>query len=86
MSSLTDTIVMAHDRWDGPGAWWPIFPALWLLVIAGVITTIVLVGRHNRRMAGTRSGEAKLAELFAAGEISEDEYRHRLTVLKEQQR
>ncbi|MGH3508370.1 MAG: SHOCT domain-containing protein [Nocardioidaceae bacterium] len=36
-------------------------------------------------MAGTRSGEAKLAELFAAGEISEDEYRHRLTVLKEQQ-
>ena len=55
MSSLNDTIVMAHDRWDGPGAWWPIFPHSGF-VIAGVITTIVLVGRRNRRMAGTRSG------------------------------
>ena len=34
---------------------------------------------------GHAFGEARLAELFAAGEISEDEYRHRLTVLKEQQ-
>ena len=21
----------SHDHWDGPGAWWPIFPILWLL-------------------------------------------------------
>jgi putative membrane protein len=85
MSLLTDTVVMAHDRWDGPSAWWPVFPALWLLAIAGVITAVILVSRRNRRTAGARAGEARLAELFAAGEISEDEYRHRLAVLKEQQ-
>ena len=51
-------------------------------VIAGVITTIVLVGRRNR---GWRVFGRPVRRLFAAGEISEDEHRHRLTVLKEQQ-
>jgi len=80
------TLVADHDGWDGPGAWWPIFPILWLLVIAGVVTTIVLVGRRNRRTAGVRAGEARLAELFAAGEVSEQEYRQRLAVIKELER
>ena len=85
MTLMNDAIITAHDRWDGPGAWWPIFPALWLLVIAGIVTAFIVFGRRNRRMAGQRAGEARLAELFAAGEITEDEYRHRLAVLKEQQ-
>jgi putative membrane protein len=84
MSYVTESIVAANEHWDGPGAWWPIFPILWLLVIAAVITTIVMVGRRNRRLVGPRAGEARLAERFASGEITEDEYRQRLSVLKEQ--
>ena len=85
MTLMNDAIITANDGWDGPGAWWPIFPALWLIVIAGIVTTVVLVGRRNRRMVGRRAGEARLAELFASGEITDDEYRHRLTVLREDQ-
>jgi putative membrane protein len=90
MSILTDTYattatVLAHDRWDGPGAWWPIFPILWLLVIGTAIFFLVRFGRRNARLAGTRAGEARLAELYASGEITEEEYRHRLAVLKEHQ-
>ena len=77
---------VSDDRWDGPGAWWPVFPALWLLVIAAVITTIVVTGRRRARQAGSRAGEARLAERFAAGEIGEQEYRERRAVLKEQVR
>ncbi len=32
--------------------------------------------------AGTRAGEAKLAERYAAGEIDEQEYERRLATLK----
>jgi putative membrane protein len=83
--SFNDAILTAHDGWDGPGAWWPIFPILWLLLIGTVVFLVVRFGRRNWRMAGTRAGEARLAELFAAGEITEEEYRHRLGILKEQQ-
>ena len=73
-------------RWDGPGPWWPVFPILWLIVIAGIVTTIVLVGRRNRGLAGRRAGEARLAERFASGEMTEQEYRERLAVLRGQAR
>ena len=86
----TATIVSAHpaqlvlaDHWNGPGAWWPIFPILWLLVVAAIVTTCVIFGRRHRAYAGPRAGEAKLAERFAAGEITEQEYRERRAVLKE---
>lgn len=72
------------EHWDGPGAWWPVFPIAWFLVIAGIVTTVVLVSSRNRAQAGPRAGEAKLAERFAAGEIDEQEYHERLTVLKGQ--
>ena len=77
---------LSADRWDGPGAWWPVFPILWLVLVAGIVTTVVLDGRRNRALAGPRAGEARLAERFAAGEISEQEYRERRAVLKEQSR
>lgn len=77
---------LSADRWGGSGAWWPVFPILWLVLVAGIVTTVVLVGRRNRALAGPRAGEARLAERFAAGEISEQEYRERRAVLKEQSR
>jgi putative membrane protein len=78
--------VLADRHWDGPGAWWPIFPILWILVIAGVVTTLVITGRRRHESAGPRAGEARLAERFASGEITEQEYRERLGVLKDQRR
>jgi putative membrane protein len=80
----SDSFLALHDRnWDGPGAWWPIFPILWLLVIAVIVVLCVRFGRRHRAYAGTRAGEARLAERFAAGEINEQEYRERRAVLKE---
>jgi len=76
-------LTAASDRWDGPGPWWPVFPLAWLVVVAAVITTFVLVGRRNRAQAGGLAGETRLAERFASGDITEDEYRHRLSILKE---
>jgi putative membrane protein len=78
--------LLAADRWDGPGAWWPVFPILWILVIGGIVTTVVLLGRRNRTLAGPRAGEAKLAERFASGDIDEQEYRERRAVLRDQGR
>jgi len=72
----------APGHWNGPGPWWPVFPIVWLIVIAGIVTTIVLVGRRNRMLAGRRAGEARLAERFASGEMTEQEYRERLAVLR----
>lgn len=76
-------LLNASDHWDGPGAWWPIFPILWFLLIASVVGAFLLNGRRNRRWGAVRSGEARLAERFASGEIADEEYRYRLGVLKE---
>jgi putative membrane protein len=78
--------VLLSDHWDGPGAWWPVFPIFWALVLAGIVTTVVVLSRRNHRLAGPRAGEVRLAERFAAGELTEAEYRERLAVLKEQGR
>ena len=83
----TFATTLAHnDHWDGPGPWWPVFPLLWFLVIATVITLFVRSGRQRSRFGGMRAGEARLAERFADGEITEQEYRDRLAVLKAQAR
>ena len=91
----TVATVVADDHWGpwrengpwqdggGPPAFWPIFPILWFLVIAGIITAIVLFGRKRAAEGPRRTGEARLAERYAAGEIEEDEYRARREVLRE---
>ena len=86
VSSTVSSALLASDGWHGPGAWWPVIPLLWLLVVVGIVTTFILVGRRRSRLAGARAGESRLAERFAAGEIDEHEYRERLAVLKGQER
>ncbi|RHW26478.1 SHOCT domain-containing protein [Nocardioides immobilis] len=86
--SVTDsitTLVVTADRWDGDGppAFWPIFPILWFLVIAGIIAAVVVLRRRSCEGMPRRAGEARLAEMYAAGEISEEDYRARRTVLRE---
>ena len=65
--------------WAGPwpGPWFLLFPLFWLAVI---VTLAVVVRRRGRWQ--TPSGESVLGERFARGEISEDEYRQRLAVLR----
>ena len=66
------------------GGWWPIFPFLWFFLIVG---TIYFFSRRARKHGGCgyhrSSGESVLAERYAKGEISEQEYRDRQSVLRE---
>ncbi|GCB52242.1 SHOCT domain-containing protein [Streptomyces sp. NL15-2K] len=83
---------LAH--WDGgPGPWILFFPLIWAAVVIGVVTLLRrTVGRGRRgpwrAMADPRpSGDSPIAVLgrrFASGEIDEDEYWRRLSVLDEQ--
>ncbi|MFD7320482.1 SHOCT domain-containing protein [Streptomyces sp. NPDC059875] len=74
----------------GPGPWVLFFPLVWAAVILTVITVLRRTGRLGRRGPGRRpaydeqSPIALLGHRFAAGEIDEDEYWRRLTVLEEQ--
>lgn len=81
---MLNALVMSADRWDGDGpAFWPIFPILWFLFFVTFAYLVVRWGRRNRAECGARSGQARLAERFAAGEIDEQEYRSRKAVLEE---
>ncbi|MET7642903.1 SHOCT domain-containing protein [Streptomyces sp. NPDC005426] len=78
----------------GPGPWVLLFPLVWAAV---VITVVILLRRtvwRGRRgpwqVRAGRNGPAEtspitlLGRRFAAGEIDEDEYWRRLSVLDEQ--
>ena len=75
------TEALAHSSNWGPGPWWPIFPLFWLL-FWGVVIFAVFRFRRGGRWARGYSAEDVLAERYARGEISVDEYRERLGVLK----
>ncbi|MEU7028526.1 SHOCT domain-containing protein [Streptomyces sp. NPDC046275] len=84
----------------GPGPWILFFPLVWAAVIVTAITLVRRFGGRGRRGPGPggfggfagpgasrvdeRSPIALLGHRFAAGEIDEDEYWRRLTVLEEQ--
>jgi putative membrane protein len=90
--------MMWYDGW-GWGGWFAmaIFMVLfWALVIAGVVVLVRYVtgSRHGQQSGGPpvssgeprwggRPAEELLAERFARGEIDEDEYKRRLTLLRE---
>ena len=81
---LAASNLLAHygDGRDGP--FWPIFPLFWVLFFVGLF---IFLGRRARYWkCGPGSGEGVLAERYARGEISEDEYRSRLGVLRASKR
>src|SRR5215216_4333475 len=62
-------------------AWWPGFGLLWIVLFWGVV--VLFFRRRRGWWGGPRaSGEAVLGERYARVEITEDEYRQRLRVLK----
>ncbi|MFI0779949.1 SHOCT domain-containing protein [Streptomyces sp. NPDC021212] len=84
---------LAHGLADGPGPgpWILFFPLMWALVVGGGIFLLRrVVGRgrapwqQGRPALGEQSPIVVLGRRFAAGEIDEDEYWRRLSVLDEQ--
>jgi putative membrane protein len=83
---------LAH--WDGrPGPWILFFPLIWAAVVLGVVTVLRRTVRRGSRgpwravADAAPSGDSPIAMLgrrFASGEIDEDEYWRRLSVLDEQ--
>jgi putative membrane protein len=57
--------------------WFPIFPLLWTGLIVGAVYLIMRGRRHGR---GDRAREI-LAERYASGELTVEEYRRRLAEL-----
>ncbi|MEU9632389.1 MULTISPECIES: SHOCT domain-containing protein [Streptomyces] len=82
---------LAHFGDGGPGPWILLFPVIWALVIGGGITLLrrtVWRGRRGgpwgRPTVESDSPLAVLGRRFASGEIDEDEYWRRLSVLNEE--
>lgn len=61
------------------GEWWPLFPLLWFALFLGIF---FLIRRRGGCAPGRRTGEAVLAERYAKGEISEEEFDERRQVLR----
>ena len=77
------TPLVAESDWDHNGLWWLPFGLLWLALLG---TAIWLVARTVRRRepSGVERGIDILAERYARGELSGEEYRERLDELGRQ--
>ncbi|QFS91950.1 hypothetical protein FIV07_14405 [Mycobacterium sp. THAF192] len=91
----TDDCMWGGWGWGGWG-WggWILMGVVMVLLSAALITAVVLAVRHlagsdaqrNRTDSGTWSRpEDALAQRFARGDIDEDEYLRRMTLLREHQ-
>jgi putative membrane protein len=72
---LADVAARSGEHW-GPG---PLFLLLWLAVIGAVVWLLV---RRRREPSGTERARDILAERYARGDLSGDEYRERLEQLR----
>lgn len=80
---ITATELLVHGGWEhGHGYWWPIFPLFWVL-FWGLLIFGLFRFRRGGRGHHRHSAEDILAETYARGDISVDEYRERLSVLRE---
>ena len=77
---VRDVIAAWSGSGWGHGLWFLVFPLFWITVIAAVA---FLFGRRRRRQGSGGSGGAVLEERYARGEITEEEYRRRIAVLRE---
>ncbi|MGH9000258.1 MAG: SHOCT domain-containing protein [Acidimicrobiia bacterium] len=79
MTTTLASILAWHDHHDGwgPGPWWPL---LWILFWGAVVGGFLW---WRRRHPSRRDAAAVLAERYAQGAISDEEYRQRRAVLSE---
>jgi putative membrane protein len=83
---MLTSIIATHggDGWgDGPGPWFLVFPLFWLTVL---VLAAVWFRRRGQFWRQPSAGRSVLDERYARGEISAEEYRERLEVLKEDRR
>lgn len=70
-------LLMMHPGWGG-GPWFLVFPLLWIGIAVALF--VAWRGRPTRRAA--ENAQEILAERFARGEISADEFRQRRDELR----
>ncbi|MEV4129865.1 SHOCT domain-containing protein [Nocardia sp. NPDC049707] len=82
MNILTQpgTMTFPADHYDGGWHPWPLF---WIFPLLFWATIIVVFVFARRRFWAQQSGIGALRTAFARGEITEDQYRSRLAVLRE---
>ena len=81
MNLSTAITILADHGWGHHGfPWGLLFGLFWLAVIAGVVWLVIRNGRPRAR-SGLEAARDILAERFARGEITVDEYRRRLEQL-----
>jgi putative membrane protein len=74
--------LVAGSNWDHGGAWWFPFAVLWVAVLGAVIWFVARnIGR--RELSGSERAREILAERYASGELTGEEYRERLDQLRE---
>jgi len=78
-----ETTVLAGFGWGG-GPWFLFFPLLWIALFVGAF--YLFRRRHEHDHWQTHSAEEVLAERYAKGEITADEYRQRHGVLRGRER
>jgi putative membrane protein len=75
-----------HDGWgrDGGGWWWlfgPLMLAFWIGLTAAAVWFVTRTFRPRTQTAAERAADV-LADRYARGEISTEEYRERLDQLQ----
>ena len=80
-----DLLSMVSAHADGH---WPWFPLVWIGVVILFWTGVFLIARRFWWRGGGPGGSARavLAERYARGELTEDEYRRAVEVLREPRR
>ena len=85
--------MMMYDGWGWSWGGWLLMTLVMIVFWAAVITAVVLAVRYladsrhpggGPPLPGPARAEDLLAERFARGEIDDDEYRQRLTLLRDQ--
>ena len=84
MNTTLMSLLASHDDWDHH--WWPLWP-LWPLLWLVVIVTVVWFFKRRRWngppvQTGADRARDILAERYARGEITGEEYRERLEGLQ----
>jgi putative membrane protein len=74
---ITTLLASSGDGWDHHW-WWPLWLVVWLVVIGAVVWFV----SRRRRDDGLQSARAILAERYARGELSGEEYRERVEQLR----
>jgi putative membrane protein len=79
LNPWTLTFASRSDGWDH--AWWPLWLVFWLAVLGAIVWLVVRSRRDTGGGSSDRASEI-LAERYARGELSTEEYRERLEALK----